>query len=116
MLDRWGVIEGSLDPMQLELVSPLPDPLADQDILDIKRKRDQEKLYALLQYVKTKEDRKGFIHRYFGLDSAGEALFFKPREARNIRKLAHSRVVFTQRSPGSQRICLGRRQNTEILF
>ena len=71
MLDRWGVIEGSLDPMQLELVSPLPDPLADQDILDIKRKRDQEKLYALLQYVKTKEDRKGFIHRYFGLDSEG---------------------------------------------
>ncbi|MCH8215625.1 MAG: ATP-dependent DNA helicase RecQ [Planctomycetes bacterium] len=71
MLDRWGVIEGSLDPLQIELTGPLPERLASQDHLDVKLKRDQQKLYALLQYVKTKEDRKGFIHHYFGLDSEG---------------------------------------------
>ena len=71
ILDRWGVIEGSLDPLQIELTGTLPESLASQDHLDVKLKRDQQKLYALLQYVKTKEDRKGFIHHYFGLDSEG---------------------------------------------
>ncbi len=31
----------------------------------------KDQVDALLQYVKTKEDRKGFIHHYFGLDSEG---------------------------------------------
>ena len=68
ILERWGVIEGELEPLQIELVGPLPDPLADSEHLEIKLKRDQQKLYALVQYVKTKEDRKAFIHHYFGLD------------------------------------------------
>ncbi len=69
ILDRWGVIEGSLDPLQIECVGPLPKLLTDQAHLDIKRQRDHKKLYALVQYVKTTEDRKAFIHHYFGLDS-----------------------------------------------
>ena len=67
ILDRWGVIEGSLDPLQIEWSGSLPAPLADQDHLDIKLQRDQQKLYALVQYIKTDDDRKAFIHRYFGL-------------------------------------------------
>jgi len=68
MLDRWAVIEGSLDPLQIELCAPLPEDLANQDHLDIKRQRDLQKLHALLQYAKTKDDRKQYIHHYFGLD------------------------------------------------
>ena len=70
MLERWDVIEGTLDPLQVALTGPLPDSLTDQDHLDIKLDRDHQKLYALLQYIQTKEDRKAFIHHYFGLDTA----------------------------------------------
>jgi ATP-dependent DNA helicase RecQ len=70
ILDRWGVIEGSIDdPLRIEWTGPLPASLANQDHLDIKRQRDHQKLHALLQYIKTEEDRKAFIHHYFGLDS-----------------------------------------------
>lgn len=68
ILDRWAVIEGSIDPLQIESVGPLPKSLKDQDHLDIKLHRDHQKLHALLQYVKTDEDRKAFIHCYFGLE------------------------------------------------
>jgi ATP-dependent DNA helicase RecQ len=67
ILDRWGAIEGSLEPLRIESTGPLPGPLADQTHLDQKLQRDQQKLYALLQYVKTDEDRKAYIQRYFGL-------------------------------------------------
>jgi ATP-dependent DNA helicase RecQ len=69
ILDRWGVIEGSLDPLQIECIGPLPETLTNQTHLDLKRQRDQKKLYALVQYIKTTEDRKVFIHHYFGIDS-----------------------------------------------
>ena len=68
LLDRWGVIEGTLDPLQIECTGSLPAPLADQEHLDVKLKRDQQKLYALVQYINTEGDRKTFIHRYFGLE------------------------------------------------
>ncbi len=68
ILDRWGVIAGSIDPVQIECLAPLPEALTCQDHLDIKRQRDLEKLHTLLQYVKTHEDRKAFIQHYFGLD------------------------------------------------
>jgi ATP-dependent DNA helicase RecQ len=72
MLDRWGVIQGSIDePLKIECLGPLPDALTRQGDLDIKRQRDQQKLYALVQYVRTEEDRKVFIRRYFGLDPDG---------------------------------------------
>jgi len=67
MLDRYGVIEGSLSPLHVEVVSELPAALCDQDRLDDKLKRDQMKLYTLVQYVQHEGDRKAFIHKYFGL-------------------------------------------------
>lgn len=70
ILERWGVIAGSLDPLHIEQVDALPAALVDQGHLETKLQRDQEKLYALVQYVKTDGDRKAFIHRYFGLGCA----------------------------------------------
>jgi ATP-dependent DNA helicase RecQ len=67
MLDRHGVIEGTLSPVDLRILSDLPSALRDQDRLDEKRLRDQKKLYALVQYVRHEGNRKAFIHDYFGL-------------------------------------------------
>ena len=67
MLDRYGVIEGDLGALQIEVTGPLPSALGDQEELDEKRLRDQKKLYTLVQYAKHDGDRKKFIHDYFGL-------------------------------------------------
>ena len=67
MLDRWGVIEGSLHPLEVEVVSNLPDHLRDPAKLDSKRERDQRKLLAMVQYAKHEGDRKQFINQYFGV-------------------------------------------------
>ena len=53
-------IQGSVDPLQIELTGTLAEALASQDPLDVNRKGNQRKLYALRQYVKTDEDRRGF--------------------------------------------------------
>ncbi|MBC8351161.1 MAG: ATP-dependent DNA helicase RecQ [Planctomycetes bacterium] len=67
MLDRYGVIEGSQSPLDIKVVAELPASLRDQERLDDKLRRDQQKLYSLVQYVKYEGDRKAFIHEYFGL-------------------------------------------------
>jgi ATP-dependent DNA helicase RecQ len=67
MLDRYGVIEGSLSPLNVQLVAELPAALRNQQRLDEKLRRDQQKLYALVQYVNCETDRMAFVHEYFGL-------------------------------------------------
>ena len=67
MLDRWGVIEGTLAPLNVQVVSELPERLQDANRFNEKLKRDQQKLFAMLQYAKHDGDRKQFIHRYFGI-------------------------------------------------
>ncbi len=67
ILKRWEVISGSLDPLNIELISELPNPLNDPIQTQTKLQRDQQKLYTLLQYVKHNGDRKQFINDYFGV-------------------------------------------------
>ena len=67
MLDRYAVVEGDIERKNLAVAGPLPTNLSDQEYLDDKLKREQQKLYALVQYAKTEDDRKAFIHHYFGL-------------------------------------------------
>ncbi|MEZ6092184.1 MAG: RecQ family ATP-dependent DNA helicase [Pirellulaceae bacterium] len=69
MLERWGAIEGSLRPLNVDVVSDLPVELTDQDRLDEKLLRDQQKLYALVQYVKHEGNRQAFLNQYFGTSS-----------------------------------------------
>ena len=71
MLDRYGVIEGSLQPLDVKVIDELPDQLLDDFHLDEKRKRDQKKLYSLVEYTKCQGDRMAFIHDYFGLPYHG---------------------------------------------
>ncbi|MCA9734150.1 MAG: ATP-dependent DNA helicase RecQ [Deferribacteres bacterium] len=67
MLDRYAVIEGSIETKNIVVQNELPSQLMDQTTLDAKLKREQQKLYSLVQYAKTEDDRKAFIHAYFGL-------------------------------------------------
>jgi ATP-dependent DNA helicase RecQ len=67
MLDRYGVVEGSLDKKDLQIAGELPEQLSEQEFVDDKLKREQKKLYTMVQYTKTTGNRKAFIHEYFGL-------------------------------------------------
>jgi len=71
MLERYGVIEGSWEePVQLSVTGELPEELLDPERLAEKLRRDQQKLYALVQFIRHDGDRKQFLHEYFGLTSA----------------------------------------------
>ena len=67
MLERWGVISGMLNPLQLKVESGLPERFLDADWTEQKQKRDQHKLLKMMEYAKHGGDRKDFIHNYFGL-------------------------------------------------
>jgi ATP-dependent DNA helicase RecQ len=72
MLERYHTIEGQVDPWTIRRLAPLPEPLRDEERLAEKLRNDQQKLYSLVQYAKTEQDRKAFIHEYFGLPAPGE--------------------------------------------
>lgn len=67
MLDRWGVLNRGQHKQEAVVLGPICPELVDQERLDKKLKRDQQKLYTLVQYAKHEDDRKEFIHDYFGL-------------------------------------------------
>ena len=67
MMQRWGVIEGSLHPLKIKITSELSEHLRDDELLSEKLKRDQHKLLSMLQYVQHEGDRKTFLRSYFGL-------------------------------------------------
>ncbi len=71
MLERYGVTTGSLEGKDLAVIAELPEELTDQKELDRKLKREQRRLYALVQYARHPGCRKAFIHEYFGLSHAG---------------------------------------------
>ncbi len=70
MLERHGVTAGDLEAKTLTVNGVLPPALTDQAGLEEKLKREQKKLYTMVQYAKTGSCRKTFIHEYFGLPHA----------------------------------------------
>lgn len=64
MLERYGVIEGELADLKV-MAAALPDELCSAESLRDKLQRDQQRLYALVQYVRCATDRKQFIREYF---------------------------------------------------
>jgi ATP-dependent DNA helicase RecQ len=71
MFDRYGVTKLDDKTGNLTLVGDLPEFLTDADRLAAKLRRDQEKLLALVNFVRHDGDRKAYIHEYFGLPYAG---------------------------------------------
>ena len=67
ILQRYSVIDDEMDLSSVSVSASLPEHLADDERLNEKLLRDQKKLYALVQYVQYEDDRKRFIHEYFGL-------------------------------------------------
>ena len=64
MLERYGVIAGDLADLEI-ITATLPEELRSAERLREKLQRDQQRLYALVQYVRCPTDRKAFISQYF---------------------------------------------------
>ena len=71
MMERYDVVADSRPPGCFQVLRDLPPALLDEERLQDKLQRDQQKLYALVEYVKEADDRKAFIHHYFGLPYHG---------------------------------------------
>lgn len=71
MMDRHNVVRNVDDLSQIEVISDLPPALRDQEALGQKLRAGQEKLLALVEYVRHEGDRKAFLHDYFGLPYRG---------------------------------------------
>jgi ATP-dependent DNA helicase RecQ len=67
MLERWGAIDGPLNPLEIRVVAPLPETLSDAARLQEKLKQDQLRLYRLVQYAQHEGDRFEFLRQYFGV-------------------------------------------------
>ena len=65
MLDRQGVIAGSRPPECFQIISQVPDMFRDDKFLADKKRRDQERLYGMVELASEQSDRKAFLNRYF---------------------------------------------------
>ncbi|TWU05735.1 RecQ family ATP-dependent DNA helicase [Stieleria varia] len=65
ILDRHGVIGGPRPPECFEVLESLPVMLQDDERLSEKKRRDQQRLYAMVQLAAEEGDRKEFLNRYF---------------------------------------------------
>lgn len=65
MLDRYGVIAGPRPPECFDLLAALPNQFTDDDFLSEKKRRDQQRLYAMVQLAAETGDRKLFLNQYF---------------------------------------------------
>ena len=73
MLERYGTLAADSDwrtddHPDLRVAAHLAPELLDEGRLAEKLKRDQQKLYALVQYVNHGGDRQAFLNGYFGVD------------------------------------------------
>ena len=69
LLDRYGIVDRGYDGRQAQVLSEISSQLVDQEYLEQKKRKDQQKLYTLVQYANHKGNRKQFIHEYFGLSN-----------------------------------------------
>ncbi|MFG0260806.1 MAG: helicase-related protein, partial [Novipirellula sp. JB048] len=65
MLDRAGVIRGPHPPECFDVQTPLPESFRDGELLAEKKRRDQQRLYAMVQLAAEPGDRKAFLQQYF---------------------------------------------------
>ena len=65
MLDRYGVVAGPRPPECFQIIAPLSEYFQDADGLEDKKRRDQQRLYAMVQLASETGDRKQFLNDYF---------------------------------------------------
>jgi len=66
MLERYGVIEGSIENHNLNIIDELPSELEDEERLKNKLLSDNKKLLSVVNYFKSEECRRIYISDYFG--------------------------------------------------
>ncbi len=59
------MIAGPRLPECFDVLQPLPDELQDDQRLAEKKRRDQQRLYAMVQFAAETADRQEFLNRYF---------------------------------------------------
>lgn len=67
LFDLYHVTEGNLDTLNLTLKSPIPDEILSAEYITSKQERDKKRLVDMLNYVKTPNCRRNYIHSYFGM-------------------------------------------------
>lgn len=65
ILDRHGVVAGPRPPECFSVLEPLPSRLQNDEQLSEKKRRDQQRLYAMVELAAETGDRKAFLNRYF---------------------------------------------------
>ncbi len=65
MLARYGVLAGDTPPECFDVIGPLPHRFLDDAELGAKKLRDQQRLYAMVQFAAETGDRQAFLNRYF---------------------------------------------------
>ena len=65
MLDRFGVIAGPRPPECFDMIAPVPASFFDDELLAEKKRRGQQRLYAMVQLAAETSDRKQFLNNYF---------------------------------------------------
>ena len=66
MLERYGVIEGTLQSQDLKLINKLPENLTDTVNYENKIMNDRKQLLSIVNYFKNNECRRVAIENYFG--------------------------------------------------
>ena len=61
-------IESAMQSGAIEVINELPEALRDEDALAEKLRADQQRLYAMVEYVRCEADRRAFLNNYFGVD------------------------------------------------
>ncbi|MES0489530.1 MAG: RecQ family ATP-dependent DNA helicase [Leptospirales bacterium] len=68
LFQRYGVTSGDTERHSLTLVKELPEELISKTYIEFKKKNSQQRLYQMLQYVKTEHCRREFVYDYFDAD------------------------------------------------
>lgn len=66
LLERYGVIIGSIEKRNIEVVDELPELLDNESYMKTKFDRDQRKLLKMVDYVRLEKCRRIIIEEYFG--------------------------------------------------
>nr|HPK54515.1 RecQ family zinc-binding domain-containing protein [Smithellaceae bacterium] len=62
-----NITEGNAGTQNLKLISSLPDEIISDEYIKSKQERDKKRLVEMLNYAKTRECRRNYIHNYFDM-------------------------------------------------
>ena len=65
LFERYGVTEGDLERGDLQVCDELPGVLTSKEALEEKKRFSLQKLYQMVQYLKTEVCRREFVYDYF---------------------------------------------------